>query len=94
MDGDAYGFSAGGRPASQEVLNAVPVPSNWHIASEPIDVTVRLVWELDGEERVRGHATRWTDSVVYVELDERRIRTTGVWVNASDVRRTAAAGTS
>lgn len=87
MDGDAYGFSNGGRPASQEVLNAVPVPTIWYTAAEPIDVTVRLMWETDGEEHIDGRATRWSDTVVYVELDEQRIRTTGVWVDAGDVTR-------
>lgn len=84
MPADAYGYSDG-MPRPQDVLNAVAIPARWTTGN--IDVTVRLVWEKDGEEHIDGHAIRWTSSVVYVEFDDRRIRTTGVWVAAGDVVR-------
>jgi hypothetical protein len=73
----------------QRVLNerfprdARDIPDQRH----PIPVRARVVWERDGEEWVDGDATRWTDRVVFVELDDPRHATFGVWVVLGDVRR-------
>lgn len=53
-----------------------------------IEVQVRVDWELAGPEWLEGVAVRWWQRHVYVQLDDRRIRTTGVWVHAGDVART------
>jgi hypothetical protein len=50
-------------------------------------VTVRVVWERDGEEWIEGEATRWTDRVVFVTFWDRRLSTIEVWVVPDDVRR-------
>lgn len=52
-----------------------------------IPVTVRIVWEKDGEEFVEGIADRWTKSHAHVEVSDRRLHIPGVWVLARDVRR-------
>lgn len=83
---DAYGYTPGPPSARwQNVTNAVAIPSGWTNGS--IDVTVRVVWERDGEEKLNGVATRWTADRVYVELADPRIGTTGIWVAPSDVVR-------
>jgi hypothetical protein len=85
--GDVGMYGIPGPGALQEVRNAVPIPAFWHTPAEPIGVLVRVEWELDGSMWLPGRATRWTSEVVYVEFDDTRKRTTGVWVNAADVRR-------
>lgn len=91
MPGDAYGYSAGS-PKPQTVLNESWPPTD--VAAvlknvpEPIPVTVRLVFDTDGEQQLAGRAVRWWQRHVYVELDDHRIRSTGVWVDAGDVKRT------
>lgn len=82
-----YGMPNAGTDKWQDVLNAVPIPAGWHTPIASIPVTVRVVWAVDGEERVDGQATRWTDAVVYVEFADQRKATTGCWVAAADVVR-------
>jgi hypothetical protein len=81
-----YGYGRDAVP-TEEVLNAVAIPPTWHTPREPIAVIVRVEWETDGAIWLPGRATRWTREVVYVEFDDTRKRTTGVWVEAADVRR-------
>lgn len=52
-----------------------------------IPVRARLVWEGDGEEWAEGNARRLDadDPAIYVELDDRRSRTVGVWLHPDDV---------
>lgn len=52
-----------------------------------IDVTVRVVWETDGEEWLDGHAVRWHRQHVCVSVADNRSLTPVVWVRAGDVRR-------
>lgn len=87
MSGDAYGMSDG-QPKPQAVLNeSWPDQPRGLSRREPIDVQVRIVWAVDGEQWIDGRAVRWTGRHVYVEFDDRRIRTTGVWVAPADVVR-------
>jgi hypothetical protein len=65
----------GGR--RQNILNESFPPNARDILDQrnPIPVSVRVVWERDGEEWIDGTATRWTDRVVFVEFgirDRRR----------------------
>jgi hypothetical protein len=53
----------------------------------PIPVRVRVVWERDGEEWIEGMARRWTQTAVYVSIDDDRRQTNGVWVAPNDVQR-------
>lgn len=91
MPGDAYGYSSGNPTEHwQDVLNESWPPAD--VARklqdrEGIPVTVRVVFGRDGEQQLDGRARRWWEQHVYVELKDRRIRTTGVWVDASDVQR-------
>lgn len=50
-------------------------------------VTVRLVFERDGEVFLPGRASRWTATHVYVIVNDPRVRRMAVWVKAEDVRR-------
>ena len=88
MDVGMYGTPAPRPP--QAVLNYSPPPPEVMGRLRDVDeilVRVRIVWEHDGEQLLEGVARRWWQSHVYVELDDRRLRTTGVWVPAADVRR-------
>lgn len=50
-------------------------------------VTVRLVFEHDGEVFIPGRASRWTATHVCVIVNDPRVRRMAVWVKAEDVRR-------
>lgn len=52
-----------------------------------IPVTVRVVWEHDGETWIEGHAYRWNDQCVAVSVFDRRCMGHSVWVAPADVRR-------
>lgn len=82
-----YGMPNAGTDRWQDITNAVPIPDGWTTACEAIDVTVRIVWATDGEERVDGQAVRWRGDSVYVEFRDPRKATTGAWVRAADVVR-------
>ena len=75
---------------AQAVLNwSSPPPAEMRTLHNhaQIPVSVRILWEGDGEQLLDGTASRWWQHHVYVEVDDRRLRTTGVWVAAADVRR-------
>jgi len=76
-----------GRGGCRRSVTATSPPATWTTAPAPIAVIIRIVWELDGEMWLPGLATRWTRQIVYVEIDDARKRTTGIWVDAGDVRR-------
>lgn len=52
----------------------------------PVPVNARLVFDNDGEVWLPGHAVRWIRPVVFVQVDDSRIRGFGVWLPASDIR--------
>jgi hypothetical protein len=52
-----------------------------------IDVNVRIELERDGEVVLPGRAERWTQSHVYVVVEDQRVPWQKVWVRAEDVRR-------
>lgn len=52
-----------------------------------IEVVVRVVWEVDGEEHVPAVATRWWRDHVFVKLSDSRFLPQGTWLAARDVRR-------
>jgi len=54
---------------------------------DPIDVTIRVTWQRDGEEHLEARAVRWTDSHVCVYLDDARLQVPYLWVRAADVTR-------
>ncbi|MEO6470386.1 MAG: hypothetical protein ABIR57_01055 [Aeromicrobium sp.] len=53
----------------------------------PIDVTVRVALEQEGEQYLEAIASRWNKSHVYVTSADARIPREGIWVLARDVRR-------
>jgi hypothetical protein len=73
----------------QHILNeSWPNGSRW-IPDQPkrIAVWVRVVWALDGEQWMQGHASRWTARHVFVELGDARLATLGIWVTPAEVHR-------
>ncbi|WP_284250353.1 hypothetical protein [Litorihabitans aurantiacus] len=81
----------------QELRNARPVPRFFtpcRYPAGPIPVVVRLVWERDGVEVVRGRATAWTRQLVLVEVVDARLMVNGVWLALADVRRQASTESS
>jgi hypothetical protein len=52
-----------------------------------IPVTVRIVWDRDGETQLDGTATRWVGQHVFVRFTDERSRLGFAWVDAGDVRR-------
>lgn len=75
--------------AEQLILNARPIPDRrlQQLGRATIPVTVRLVWERDGEELVDTLARDWVGCDVLVDMDDHRWPTRGVWVDAADVMR-------
>jgi hypothetical protein len=75
----------------QQVLNEhwPAKPRQYKTHEQGIRVSVRVVWERDGEEWLPGTATRWDAQHVYVELHvtHGRLQAQGVWVKPADVRR-------
>jgi len=73
----------------QRISNERPVPPRrlQNTTRSPIAVTVRLVWERDGEQFVATKARDWVGRDVLVELFDQRWSTRGIWLDASDVRR-------
>lgn len=88
-------YEAEGR--SQAILNTywpppavsrrLPDRDHW----DWIEVEVRVVWEVDGEEWVPGTATKWWHRHVFVKIGDRRLLPQGTWLAAHDVRRAASA---
>ena len=54
----------------------------------PIPVRARVEFAKDGEVWLEGQAIRWVRPVVFVRLNDARIRGFGLWLSAGDVRRT------
>jgi len=81
-----YGDAYGGPPPRrqwQRVLNtswplrddkSQPHARGIKDAEHPIAVTVRIIWEVDGEEWIDGTATRWHGRSVFVRVDDARPR--------------------
>lgn len=76
---------APGPPQYQKILNQLPARDKPQ--REKIPVRARLVWERDGEEWAESRASRLDAAgpAIYVELDDRRCRTVGVWLHPDDV---------
>ena len=52
----------------------------------PMSVRARVVFEHDGEVWLAGKATRLGfDGAIFVELNDRRLQTIGVWLLPTDV---------
>jgi hypothetical protein len=73
----------------QHILNESWPRGSRSIPDQPqrIPVWVRVVWAVDGEQWMQGHASRWTTRHVFVELADARLATLGVWVTPAEVRR-------
>lgn len=56
------------------------------LAGADTEFRVRLAWRDDGQEVQVGEITRRANGCVYVELDDPRLATYGVWVRESDVQ--------
>lgn len=96
VDFDQRGYPRPDGPQRQKVVN-----EHWPLRDSkgerhargipdqpnPIPVRARIVWEGDSEEWLNGMAKRWTRDAVFVSLDDVRLRTVGVWLHPSDVRR-------
>ncbi len=75
--------------AEQRILNARPIPPRrlQDLGRDTIPVTVRLVWERDGEQQLDTLARDWVGHDVLVDMADLRWPTRGVWVDADDVTR-------
>lgn len=75
----------GGAPKWQSILNALTARDK--PARAKIPVRARLVWEQDGEEWKAGNALRLDSDgpAIFVELQDKRCKFTGVWLNPNDV---------
>jgi hypothetical protein len=71
----------------QRVLNDTGTRMPTRRLDPPVLVTVRIVWEDDGEEHVDTMALGWTRRDVYVRLPDPRYQFIAVWLDAADVRR-------
>ena len=72
----------------QRLTNAHPVPARFTDAPWPNPkVTVRLVWEHDGEETRETEAWAWTRDLVLVYVRDTRVQVNGAWLAAQDVQR-------
>lgn len=72
----------------QDVLNQAYPPAGvttWSEDRGEVPVTVRVLWSDDGLEWRPGVAVRRWATLVYVELRDARLRTSGFWVSAEDV---------
>ncbi|WP_108495347.1 hypothetical protein [Promicromonospora sp. AC04] len=78
---DAY------RDIWQRITNAYEIPPRRSQRDCQIAVAARLVWERDGVEFLDTTAYAWSGDLVLVEVLDHRIRSNGVWVHKSDVRR-------
>jgi hypothetical protein len=100
---DANGYRYDEYPAARAELHQQILNQSWperdaggfharNIHDQPVDrhldVTVRVVFERDGEVLIPGRATRWNRSHVFVTaINDPRVPRPGVWVLARDVRR-------
>lgn len=62
-------------------------PASYRRRDNPLPVRARIVWQEFGEEYLDGLAVRWDSAHVYVEIDDRRLMTNGVWLKPLDVYR-------
>lgn len=76
----------GSAPKWQNVTNSLPARDK--PTRTKIPVRARLVWEQDGEEWKDGHALRLDTAgpAIFVELQDKRCRFTGVWLHPDDVQ--------
>ncbi|TSD68150.1 hypothetical protein [Aeromicrobium piscarium] len=63
--------------------HAIGIPTR----RDTIPVRVRVIFERDGETWLDGEADRWHGQHVHVAVSDPRLQISGVWVDASDVRR-------
>ena len=52
-----------------------------------IAIRARLVFARDGEQWLYGWAVAWTKDAVCVQLEDRRLPTSRIWLAPSDVQR-------
>lgn len=74
----------------QRQVNYVRVPPGGPPRPFParqIRVSVRVVWEQDGECWIEGTAYAWNEHCVAVMVSDRRCMSHSVWVVPADVRR-------
>lgn len=73
----------------QAILNERPIPPFHlqHLDRQHIPVTIRVVWERDGQQLIDTLAWDWVDRDVRVDILDRRWQVTAVWIDAGDVRR-------
>lgn len=78
----------------QEIVNELPIPSMSAqvVAPALVPVTVRIVWSVDGEERIATYALGWSGRSALVRIEDQRRQTIGVWLDAGDVERREDAG--
>ena len=55
--------------------------------SPRVPVEARIVFEHDGQVILEGRVARWANGCTYVEVNDRRLQTRGVWLADGDVRR-------
>jgi hypothetical protein len=76
--------------SKQAILNSHPVPPRRAQEDRPeVPVLARIVWELDGEERIDTVAyASFDDRLVLVRVEDQRAQVRGYWLDFSDVERT------
>jgi hypothetical protein len=57
-----------GRAAAPTDQRLVAGPEDEHTFNQPVPITARIVWELDGEEYIETVAAGWSGQNVYVRL--------------------------
>jgi hypothetical protein len=76
------------QPSSwQEIVNDRGARVPEHTFTQPVPVTVRVAWAVDGPEYIDTVALGWSSSLVYVRIADRRCQTSVLWLDATDVQR-------
>lgn len=75
---------SGSLPNTQHVLNGLGARDR---PERPkVQVSARVIWEIDGEEWVVGDALRLDPGVaIFVQFADPRCKFTGVWLGPNDV---------
>ena len=67
------------QPISNDLGARVPE----HTLSPPVPIVARVVWEVDGEERVDTEALGWTGQAVYVRVADPRCQSNAIWLDGA-----------
>ncbi len=68
---------------AQPITNGLTARVPEHTLSPPVPIVARVVWEVDGEERVDTEALGWTGQAVYVRVADPRCRSNAIWLDGA-----------